>query len=421
MFIDKVRIYIKSGDGGNGCVSFHTEKYVPNGGPDGGDGAKGGDVIFIASSSVNTLNEFYFRKHFRAEDGEKGDKKKCYGKQGKNLIVTVPQGTLIRDVESGRIIADMFFDGQKEIILKGGSGGKGNYHFATSRRRSPSFAQLGVKTLERQVELELKTIADIGLIGFPSVGKSTLLSVISNAKPKIAEYHFTTLNPNLGMVKHYDKTFLAADIPGLIEGASEGHGLGHEFLRHIERTRMLIHVVDIGGTEGRDPLKDFETINRELSSYSQILSSRPQIVAANKMDAAEAEGNLKKFIKKFGKTYKIVPIIAPIHEGIKQLLDEVSKILENLPALEPQQFEPFVFEEADNNSYEIVCLSDGVFEITGGFVDNLTRKATLDDEDSFRYFQRALKKSGLLDELRKKGAQDGDTILMGGTEFDFVE
>lgn len=421
MFIDKVRIYIKSGDGGSGCVSFHTEKFVPNGGPDGGDGGKGGDIVFVATSSVNTLNEFYYRKHFRAENGEKGDKKKCYGKQGKDLIITVPVGTIIRDCESGRIIADMFSDGQKEIIIRGGQGGKGNYHFATSRRRSPSFAQLGVKTLERNVELELKTIADVGLLGFPSVGKSTLLSVISNAKPKIAEYHFTTLNPNLGMVNHYDKTFLVADIPGLIEGASQGQGLGHEFLRHIERTRMLIHVIDMGGTEGRNPIDDFIAINKEIANYSSVLAKRQQIVAANKMDMSQAEENLKAFTKKYGKKYIIVPIIAPIHEGIKKLLDEALKMLDTLPQLEKQEYEPFVYEAIDNSSYEITCCGNGVYEVTGGFVENLNRKTTLDDEDSFRFFQRALKRSGLLDELRKKGAKDGDTIIMGDTEFDFVE
>lgn len=273
MFIDKVKIYIKSGNGGDGSASMHTEKYVPNGGPDGGDGGKGGDVIFQATSSENTLNAFHFQKHFRAENGENGSRKNCYGKKGQDLVVYVPVGTVVKDSQ-GNVVADMFSDGQRQVILVGGKGGRGNHHFATSRRQSPSFAEHGVKTQEYEVTLELKTIADVGLVGFPNVGKSTLLSVVSSAKPKIANYHFTTLSPNLGVVSYHDSAFVMADIPGLIEGASEGAGLGHSFLRHIERTRILVHVLDISGSENRDPLQDFETINNEIYSYDDSLDRK---------------------------------------------------------------------------------------------------------------------------------------------------
>ncbi len=298
MFIDKVKIYIKAGNGGNGSASLHTEKYVANGGPDGGDGGKGGDIVFEATTAENTLNAFHFQKHFRAEDGENGSRKNCYGKQGKDLIVRVPVGTVVKTVD-GEIVADMYADGQRTVIAAGGKGGRGNRHFATARRQSPSFAEHGVKTKEHEVVLELKTIADVGLVGFPNVGKSTLLSVVSDAKPKIANYHFTTLSPNLGVVGYYDKSFVMADIPGLIEGASEGAGLGHSFLRHIERTRILVHVLDISGSEGRDPLDDFELINHEIYTYDEALKQLPMVVVANKMDMPNAEENLARFREKY--------------------------------------------------------------------------------------------------------------------------
>lgn len=420
MFIDKVKIYIKSGNGGNGSASLHTEKYVANGGPDGGDGGKGGDIIFEATSAENTLNTFHFQKHFRAGNGENGGKKNCYGKQGEDLVVKVPVGTVVKTLD-GQIIADMFHDGQREIILKGGKGGRGNRHFANSRRQSPSFAEHGVKTEEYEVILELKTIADVGLVGFPNVGKSTLLSVVSSAKPKIANYHFTTLSPNLGVVSYYDQTFVMADIPGLIEGASEGAGLGHSFLRHIERTRILVHVVDISGSEDRNPIDDFNLINNEIYSYDQNLKDLPMIVVANKMDMLNADENLKAFQKKFGKKYTIIPTTTIIHEGVEVLLKAIVDKLETLPPVEPIQFEPVTLQKEEEDTFEIVKLDEDVFEVVGGLVTILSRKVNMDDYDSFRYFQRVLNDKGVIKALRNAGAVDGSTVIVGDIEFDFVD
>ncbi|MBQ2894357.1 MAG: GTPase ObgE [Clostridia bacterium] len=420
MFIDKVKIYIKSGNGGNGSASLHTEKYVANGGPDGGDGGKGGDIIFEATSSENTLNVFHFQKHFRAGNGENGGKKNCYGKQGEDLVVKVPVGTVVKTLD-GQVIADMFHDGQREIILKGGKGGRGNRHFANSRRQSPSFAEHGVKTEEYEVILELKTIADVGLVGFPNVGKSTLLSVVSSAKPKIANYHFTTLSPNLGVVSYYDQTFVMADIPGLIEGASEGAGLGHSFLRHIERTRILVHVVDISGSEDRNPIDDFNLINNEIYSYDEALRDLPMIVVANKMDMLGAEENLVAFQKEFGQKYPIIPMTTIIHEGVDVLLKAIVDKLVTLPPLEPMQFEPISLQKEEEDTFEIVKLDEDVFEVVGGLVAILSRKVNMDDYDSFRYFQRVLKDKGVIKALRQAGAVDGSTVIVGDIEFDFVD
>ena len=420
MFIDKVKIYIKSGNGGNGSASLHTEKYVANGGPDGGDGGKGGDIIFEATSSENTLNVFHFQKHFRAGNGENGGKKNCYGKQGEDLVVKVPVGTVVKTLD-GQVIADMFHDGQREIILKGGKGGRGNRHFANSRRQSPSFAEHGVKTEEYEVILELKTIADVGLVGFPNVGKSTLLSVVSSARPKIANYHFTTLSPNLGVVSFYDQTFVMADIPGLIEGASEGAGLGHSFLRHIERTRILVHVVDISGSEDRNPIDDFNLINNEIYSYDEALKDLPMIVVANKMDMPGAEENLKAFQKKFGKKYTIIPMTTIIHEGVDVLVKAIVDKLVTLPPLEPMQFEPISLQKEEEDTFEIIKLDEDVFEVVGGLVAILSRKVNMDDYDSFRYFQRVLKDKGVIKALRNAGATDGSTVIVGDIEFDFVD
>ena len=420
MFIDKVKIYIKSGNGGNGSASLHTEKYVANGGPDGGDGGKGGDIIFEATSSENTLNVFHFQKHFRAGNGENGGKKNCYGKQGEDLVVKVPVGTVVKTLD-GQVIADMFHDGQREIILKGGKGGRGNRHFANSRRQSPSFAEHGVKTEEYEVILELKTIADVGLVGFPNVGKSTLLSVVSSAKPKIANYHFTTLSPNLGVVSFYDQTFVMADIPGLIEGASEGAGLGHSFLRHIERTRILVHVVDISGSEDRNPIDDFNLINNEIYSYDEALRDLPMIVVANKMDMPGAEENLVAFQKEFGAKYPIIPMTTIIHEGVDVLLKAIVDKLVTLPPLEPMQFEPISLQKEEEDTFEIVKLDEDVFEVVGGLVAILSRKVNMDDYDSFRYFQRVLKDKGVIKALRQAGAVDGSTVIVGDIEFDFVD
>ncbi len=420
MFIDKVKIFVKAGNGGNGSASLHTEKYVPNGGPDGGDGGKGGDIVFVATSAENTLNAFHFQKHFRAENGSDGGKKNCYGKCGADLEVKVPVGTVVKTTDE-QIIADMYEDGQRVVILKGGRGGRGNKHFATPKRRSPSFAEHGVKTEEHEIVLELKTIADVGLVGFPNVGKSTLLSVVSDAKPKIANYHFTTLSPNLGVVAYYDKTFVVADIPGLIEGASDGAGLGHSFLRHIERTRILVHVLDISGSEGRDPLNDFQLINDEIFKYDDSLKELPMIVVANKMDMPNAAENLQRFQKKYGKKYQIIPTTTIIHEGVEDLLKALVDVLEKLPPAEPISYQPISLDEEETEDFQIEMLEEDVFEVVGGLVKKLTRKVNMDDYDSFGYFQRVLKEKGVITALRKAGAKDGSTVIVGELEFDFVE
>ncbi len=420
MFIDKVKIYIKSGNGGNGSASLHTEKYVNNGGPDGGDGGKGGDVVFVATTAENTLNAFHYQKHFRAGDGQNGGRQRSFGKQGEDIVVKVPVGTVIKDSE-GRIVCDMFADGQREVVLTGGKGGRGNWHFKTSRRQSPSFAEHGVKTQEYEVTLELKTIADVGLVGFPNVGKSTLLSVVSDAKPKIANYHFTTLSPNLGVVSAYDSTFVMADIPGLIEGASEGAGLGHSFLRHIERTRLLVHVLDISGSENRDPLADFELINNEIFTYAPALRQLPMIVVANKMDMPNAETNLQRFVDKYGEDYTVVPMMTLIHEGTEQLLNAIVHTLAQLPPLEPLSYTPVPLQREPDDSFDIDILQQDVFEVTGDLVEQLARKVNLDDYDSFAYFQKVLRNKGVISALRKAGAKDGSTVIVGDIEFEFVD
>ncbi len=420
MFIDKIKIYIKAGNGGNGSASLHTEKYVPNGGPDGGDDGKGGDVIFVASSSENTLNAFHFQKHFRAGDGENGGRQRSYGKSGQDIVVTVPVGTVVKSVD-GKIIADMFEDGQREVILVGGKGGRGNYHFKTSRRQSPSFAELGQKCEQYEVILELKTIADVGLVGFPNVGKSTLLSVVSSAKPKIANYHFTTLSPNLGVVTYHDESFVLADIPGLIEGASEGLGLGHSFLRHIERTRLLVHVLDISGSEDRDPLSDFELINNEIYSYDENLKELPMLVVANKMDMPNSEQNLQRFKQKYGDKYQVIPMTTIMHEGVDEFIIAVANKLKYAPLVQPMQFVPFKLQEEENDNFEIVKLDQGVYEVVGGLVNILSRKVDLDDYDSYRYFERVLKTRGVYKALRDAGAKDNDTVIIGEIEFEYLD
>lgn len=420
MFIDKVKIYIKAGDGGDGSASLHTEKYVPNGGPDGGDGGKGGDVVFVASSSENTLNAFHFQKHFRAGNGENGGRQRSYGKSGQDITVTVPVGTVVKSVD-GKIIADMFEDGQREVILTGGKGGRGNYHFKTSRRQSPSFAELGQKREQYEVILELKTIADVGLVGFPNVGKSTLLSVVSSAKPKIANYHFTTLSPNLGVVSYHDETFVLADIPGLIEGASEGLGLGHSFLRHIERTRLLVHVLDISGSEERDPLNDFELINNEIYSYDEGLKQLPMLVVANKMDMPNAEENLQRFKQKYGKKFQVIPMTTIIHEGVDEFIVTVADKLKDAPKVKPMEFVPYSLQKEEDESFEVVKLADGVFEVVGGLVEMLARKVDLDDYDSFRYFEKVIKTRGVNKALKDAGVKDKDTVIIGEIEFEYLD
>lgn len=418
MFLDKAKIYIKAGNGGDGKVSFHREKYVPMGGPDGGDGGKGGDIVFVADNGLTTLIDFRYRAHYRAQNGENGGSSNITGKSGDRIVIKVPCGTVIRDDETGNVLADMYEDGKEVVVLKGGRGGKGNVRFATPTRRSPSFAQNGVKTVEHKVSLELKTIADIGIVGFPNVGKSTLLSVLTDAKPKIANYHFTTLSPNLGVINLYDKNYVLADIPGLIEGASEGVGLGHEFLRHIERVRMLVHVVDVSGSEGRDPIEDYKAIREELARYDEALLELPEVVVANKLDMAE-EGAVDKLAGAIGKP--VVGLCAIIHEGVEDLIKVLAKEAVNLPPPKKVEYTPFEYDDEGGDEYEIVRLPDASYEVKGGFVDMLCRNVTLDDVDSNRYFQRKLRERGVFDDLRQRGAKDGDVIRIADVVFEFVE
>ena len=419
MFIDKAKIYIKSGNGGNGCTSFYTEKYVPDGGPDGGDGGKGGDVIFTVDERLNSLTDFRYEQHFRAANGENGSSRFCHGKNAPDLVVKVPRGTIIRDAETGKIIADMYEENATVTVLKGGYGGKGNARFKSSRRKAPRFSQTGEVTDEHAVTLELKTIADVGLVGYPNVGKSTLLSVISSAKPKIANYHFTTLSPNLGVVKRYDGAFVVADIPGLIEGAGDGVGLGTEFLRHVDRTRLIVHVVDISGSEGRDPVADYRTINAELKKYDKRLASLPQIVALNKADLLiddEAVKNFRRHVRK-----PIYLISGATRQGIDALLDAVYDKLQTLPPAEKLDYEPFEYERRDTTGFTVTRDDDGGFDVGGGLVEELARNVVLDSYDSFRYFQKKLKETGIIKALRKAGAKDGDTVRVLDIEFEYVE
>ncbi len=419
MYLDIATIFIKAGNGGDGIVSFHTEKYVAQGGPDGGDGGDGGDVIFVVDKSASTLIDFKFAKHFRAENGENGGAKNCKGKSGKHLYIKVPKGTVIKEKKSGKVIADMFYDDSEFLIQKGGLGGKGNARFATAQRKAPGFSQKGEPVKERAVVLELKTIADVGLVGFPNVGKSTILSVVSSARPKIANYHFTTLTPNLGAVKYYDRDFVLADIPGLIEGASDGAGLGHNFLRHIERVRLIVHVVDISGIEGRDPYDDYVTINNELASYSPKLAKLQQIVVANKCDLLEDESAVEDFESKIGK--KVIRVSAISNSGTKEMLSQIVEMLDELPQIEPMPVEILDENRNDSVSYVVTVDEDGIYEVHGGLINMLARNVVLDDYESFRYFQKMLKDRGVIKELVKNGCKEGDTVRIADIEFDFVE
>ncbi len=424
MFLDRVKIFIKAGAGGNGKTSFHTEKYVRKGGPDGGDGGKGGDIVFVADSSLDSLVDFRFTKHFRAENGSNGGSSNCTGKSGEDLIIKVPLGTVIIDDETNRIIEDMTYNGQRKVVLRGGEGGKGNAKFKTSKRQAPAFSQTGQLTEEKSVWLELKTIADVGLIGFPNVGKSTLLSMLTSAKPKIANYHFTTLTPNLGVAQAKGKRFVIADIPGLIEGASEGVGLGHYFLRHVERTRLLLHVIDISGSEGRDPYNDFKIILKELKKYGKSVYEIPQILVLNKCDMVIDKSQITKFKSKVARLktkYKIVEISAISAYNLDELLSVVVEELDKLPPKKPIEFEPFEYTRPDPNKYEIVRDDDGAYVVIGGFIDELIRNIVLDDPTSFAYFQKVLKDKGIIKELKKRGANDKSTIRIGDIDFDFVE
>ncbi|MDE5756588.1 MAG: GTPase ObgE [Clostridia bacterium] len=419
MYLDIATIFVKAGNGGDGIVSFHTEKYVAQGGPDGGDGGNGGDVIFVVDKSASTLIDFKFAKHFRAENGENGAAKNCKGKSGKPLYIKVPKGTIIKEKNSGNVLADMFYDDSEFLLQKGGLGGKCNARFATAQRKAPRFSQRGERTQEIELTLELKTIADVGLVGFPNVGKSTILSVVSSAKPKIANYHFTTLTPNLGVVKYYDRDLVLADIPGLIEGASEGAGLGHNFLRHVERVRLIVHVVDISGIEGRDPYEDFVTINGELENYSTKLAGLPQIVVANKCDLLEDESVIDEFEKKIGQ--KVVRVSAISNSGTKEMLSQIVDLLDTLPEAEPMEVVEFDENRNDSTSYIVTIDEDGVYEVHGGLINMLVRNVVLDDYESFRYFQKTLKDRGVIKELVKNGCKEGDVVRIADIEFDFVE
>ena len=428
MFIDKAKIFVKSGDGGNGCVSFRREKYVPLGGPDGGDGGKGGSVIFEVDPGLTTLLDFKYKKKFVAEAGGKGEGSKCYGKDGDDLHIKVPMGTIIRDFETNKIIADLSHKDDTFVIARGGKGGKGNCKFCTPTRQAPHFAEPGMPGEERWITLELKLLADVGLVGFPNVGKSTFLSTVTAAKPKIANYHFTTLKPNLGVVKTEGiNAFVMADIPGIIEGAAEGVGLGLDFLRHIERTRLLIHVVDISGIEGRDPFEDFLKINEELKKYSVKLWDRPQIVVANKTDMLYDEEVYEDFKKKvnelgFDKVYKMS---AATKSGVEAIIKEAGRMLSEIPIkdLEISEDERFIPEEK-RFTYD-VSIEDGedgnkVYVVYGSFVDRLLNSVNIHDADSLRYFHKVLRNKGVFDNLREMGIEDGDIVRLNDFEFEYV-
>ena len=420
-FVDKAKIFIKAGDGGDGCSSFHREKFVQRGGPDGGDGGKGGSVIVYADPNMSTLLDFKYSKHFRAQRGDNGRAQLQRGKNGEDLIIKVPVGTLIRDIETGRIVADMNKPGRQRVLLHGGKGGKGNARFTTPTRQAPRFSQPGQKTTEHEVELELKTIADVGLIGLPNVGKSTILSVLTSAKPKIANYHFTTLTPNLGVVKRYDTTFVLADIPGLIEGAADGAGLGHDFLRHIERTRMLVHVVDISGCEGRNPIEDYYKINNELAKYSERLAALPQLIAANKMDITGADEYLYFLREELkDKNVMIFPVSAATVKGFDALLDEIVKVLATLPTTFEYDEEDFDAEVPYEKGFKIEKDGD-VFVVIGGSVDYILDTTYAEDEQSMRRFQQYLINEGIIRALRDAGATEDSVVRMGEWEFDFIE
>ncbi len=427
MFADRAEIYIRSGKGGDGHVSFRREIFVPAGGPDGGDGGKGGDLIFEVDEGLNTLTDFRYIRKYCAEDGENGGKKKCHGKNGKDLIVKVPPGTVIKEKETGKVVADMSHGHNREVLLRGGRGGKGNQHYATSTMQVPMYAQPGQKAQEMNVLLELKVIADVGLVGFPNVGKSTLLSRVTNARPKIGNYHFTTISPNLGVVDLEGGGFVIADIPGLIEGASEGLGLGHEFLRHIERTKVIIHLVDAASTEGRDPIEDIEKINAELTAYNAELAKRPQVIAANKIDVMMEEDS-EEIIKKIKEKFEpmgipVFPISAVSGKGMNELLYHVKGMLNNLDST-PIVFErEFFIEDMANSTlpFEVWKEEDKVFVVEGPRIERMLGYTNIDSEKGFEFFQKFLKENGILDQLEELGIEEGDTVRMYGLSFDYYK
>ena len=420
MFLDKVEIVCKAGNGGDGAVSFRREKHVPNGGPNGGDGGNGGNIIFRTTNNLTNLIDFRFKKVFRAENGENGKGTNRYGKDGQDLTILVPRGTVIRNAENGKVVADLTEENEEILLLKGGKGGWGNARFVTSTRQAPRFSELGVKTKEFKLLLELKTIADVGLVGFPNVGKSTLLSCISNAKPKIANYHFTTLSPNIGVVKAYDKSFVMADIPGLISGASEGVGLGLDFLRHIERTKLLVHVVDISSSEGRNPIDDYNAINYELENYSEKVANIPQIIALNKIDLLEDQSMIEKFKKAVGNV-KIVAISAAGYMGLDELLKEIVSSLPKENKIEKVEIEDKEIDKRDLKEYFIDKLNDKEYYVHGELIDDILRRVALDDYRSNAYFQKRIKDEGIIDALKDKGVKNGDIVYIGDIELEFEE
>ncbi len=428
MFADCAKIYVRSGKGGDGHVSFRREKYVPNGGPDGGDGGRGGSVIFEVDEGMNTLADYRHVRKYCAEHGQDGGKRNCTGKNGNDIILKVPEGTVIKEAESGKVITDMSGKNRRFVLLSGGKGGNGNQHYATSTMQAPKYAQPGQPAKELNLVLELKVIADVGLVGFPNVGKSTFLSRVSNAQPKIANYHFTTLNPNLGVVDlEGAKGFVVADIPGLIEGASEGIGLGHEFLRHVERTKVIIHVVDAAGTEGRDPIEDIHAINKELALYSEELAKRPQVIAANKMDAlfTDREDLLKRLNDEFSPLgYEVYPISAVSGEGVRELLYHVRKMLDDIneePTVFEQEFDPEVLAIGDDPYTVEYDESADEYVIEGPKIEKMLGYTNLESEKGFVFFQKFLKETGILEELEKLGIKEGDTVRMYGLVFQYYK
>lgn len=439
MFIDRTKIVIASGKGGNGAISFHREKYVNAGGPDGGDGGKGGDVVFTVDAGASTLADFKYKRNFKAENGENGYKNKSTGKSGADILIKVPQGTLVKDVATGRVLADLVTPGEKKIIAKGGKGGQGNMHFATSTRQIPNFARAGQDGVEMELQLELKLLADVGLVGFPNVGKSTLLSVTTSAKPEIANYHFTTVRPNLGVVfNDGERSYVMADIPGLIEGASEGLGLGHEFLRHIERTRLIVHVIDASGCEGRDPFEDFLLINQELERYNSELSNRPQIIALNKMDGEGAAENAASFKERYAKwldarggsvqeerengAWRVFEISAAMAQGTHALSAYCGSILDKMPSgsiFNPQEADVVLYTADEQAEPFTVRIEEGVFIVEGPWIKNVVDSINLEDTESMQYFQRLIRKKGLIKKLETMGIKEEDTVKIYDIEFDY--
>lgn len=417
-FVDHAPFIAKAGNGGNGCVSFHREKFVQNGGPDGGDGGRGGDIVLLADVNMHTLLDFRFHSKYEAQNGGDGFSARRTGKKGDDLVIKVPVGTVVREKDTGAVVADMYEAGRRKVLLQGGRGGWGNSHFATSTRQAPAFAKPGIKCERHEFELELKTIADVGLVGYPNVGKSTLLSVTTAAKPKIANYHFTTLMPNLGIVRRHGIDYVMADIPGLIEGASEGAGLGYEFLRHVERTRILLHVVDVSGSEGRDPVEDYDNICRELEKYG-ALNELPQLVVANKMDLPGAQENLEALKEHIGEKVPVFAISAATSQGLDALLDALTEEITKLPP-------PVMFTEEEmlpdflTTGFQ-VYVEDHVFVVDGPSAQQLLDSVNFDDEESVNWFHRTMRKSGMIDALRKAGANEGSTVRIGDMEFDFID